>query len=1413
MEGRGVVVRKLIVSLCVAMALSCFVASAEAAAWRRVKVLWLGDNGHHQPLARARQIHSVLSHRGIDVEYTDDLAMIEARTLARYDVLLLYANIERIGKEQEKAILDAVAAGKGFVPVHCGSYCFLNSPELTALTGGRFKSHGTGVFKETHAADQKGHPAIAGLKEIESWDETYVHEMHNEKDRAVLSHRVDAKGREPYTWVRQHGKGRVFYTAWGHDERTWGNADFQALLERGIRWAAGDWALRVEEATKPFAFMEAVGGLPNYLPGKAWGTAGELIREMQKPLTPEESIKRMVVPPGFEVKLVAAEPKIKKPICMAFDERGRMWIAETVDYPNEMQKEGEGRDRIVICEDADGDGVAEKFTVFGEKLSIPTSLVFASGGVIVAQAPHMLFLKDTNGDDVADERKVLFTGFGTGDTHAGPSNLRWGFDNWIYGAIGYSGFRGTVGGERISFGQGLFRFKADGSKVEFLASSNNNTWGLGLSEDGHVLASTANRNPSFYLHIPNRYYEQVRGFAAGRLETIADTERFWALTDKVRQMDHHGNYTAGAGHALYTARSFPKEYWNRAAFVTEPTGHIVGKFVIERVGSGFKARNDFNILSSDDEWTSPIMAEVGPDGALWVIDWYNYIIQHNPIPRGFEKGKGNAYETPLRDKTHGRIYRLVYPAAKASPILDLSKADASVLVSALKSDNQLWRMHAQRLLVERQDQSAVAELVKLVGDKSADEIALNAPAIHALWALHGLGAVDGPQGRAVVKEAMRHPSPGVRKAAVDVIPRDEKGVEAIVEAKVLEDGDAQVRKSALLALSEMPASQAAGAAVFAALSRKENGEDRGITDAATIAAARHDAGFLAAAFAAFRTSGERVSVATPTNLLPNPSFEQGSGEMPTSWRVRTYGGQAKHQWADVGRTGGRSLRIESSGGSDTSFFIDVPVEPQTEYRLSGWVKTESVTGAMGGLFNVHGTEARTPAVNGTSDWKKVEIIFNSQARDRVSINALFGGWGRSRGVAWFDDVELMRSSSVSLPGAVGKAVSVVAGHYAQRGPVESIFATMKSLKGADPVLAAAVIEGLAQGWPANVKPEIGEAEAAVLRDAMKALSEGGTDRLIVLVEKWGKPDLFAAELKALTEGLKKIISDAAAADAARIEAARKLVGTEDSAASVDAVIKQITPKASPELQVGLLDALSRSRGGKTGEVIVGRWNRFTPSAQRAALGMLLRRPAWTGALLDAIEGGSVNAKDLAAEHWQALKGSPDRRVAARAQKLETASGRTPSPDKKKLIDSLLAVTSKGGDVNKGREVFAKNCQVCHALEGQGGQVGPDLTGVGARPKGDILVEILDPNRSVEGTFRLWIVETKANDLITGRLLAESRTSVEIIDATNAKHVIDRKDINNLRASELSVMPEGFEQITPEELGALLEFLSASKVKH
>jgi putative membrane-bound dehydrogenase-like protein len=855
-----------------------------------LRILFLGDHGHHLPAERFRDLQPVLSKRGIEMVYTDRLDDLNLEKLREFQGLVIFANQERIAPEQEQALLAYVEEGHGFIPLHCASFCFQNSEKYVALVGAQFQSHQTGVFRVEQT--EAKHPILDGFQSFESWDETYVHTKHNEKDRTVLEVRkqegveprarrreqaaaIDPAG-EPWTWVRTQGKGRVFYTAWGHDDRTWTHAGFQNLVERGIRWACGDDPLKAgpyqdrpemtptDPSARPFEFVEAK--LPFYPAGERWGAVGDPITKMQAPLDVAESMKHMSVPVGFVPELFASEPQVGKPLAMNWDERGRLWITETYDYPNELQPEGEGRDKIRICEDTDGDGRADKFTIFAERLSIPTSLTFAYGGVIVHQAPDTLFLRDTDGDDVADQKEVLFTGWRTNDTHAGPSNLNYGLDGWYYGIVGYAGFEGEIAGERQRFQTGFYRFKLAPpvdekspptvARFEFLRNTNNNSWGVGISEEGLVFGSTANGNPSEFMPIANRYYERVRGWSSSVLEGIALDYYYDPITEDVRQVDWHGGFTAGAGHALYTARRYPKEYWNRTAFVAEPTGHLIATFTLQPSGAGFRSRNSWNLYASNDGWSAPITAEVGPDGNVWFIDWYNIVVQHNPTPVGFETGKGGAYVSDLRDKTHGRIYRLDYANPKAhglQPVgfasertraLNLANASNAELVEALKHTNFFWRRHAQRLLIERGNAEAAPALVNLIETQQADPGEEFVPAAaHALVVLHELEQDKEADGQPVasVTGALKHSSAGVRRNAVLILPNTSQTLALIERNGLIHDPDAQVRLATLLKIADIDSDPQGAQLVLAALKDPATLSDRWLLDAATSAAAIHGA--------------------------------------------------------------------------------------------------------------------------------------------------------------------------------------------------------------------------------------------------------------------------------------------------------------------------------------------------------------------------------------------------------------------------------------------------------------------------------------------------------------------------------------------------------------------------------------------
>jgi len=1223
----------------------------------KLNLLFLGDNAGHKPAVRFKILQPVLAKHNIQMTYTDSLDDINLKNLNKYDGLVIYANQTPGKPEQVQAILDYTASGKGFIPLHCASFCFINNKDYVALVGAQFRSHATGTFRVKDV--KPDHPIMKGYGGFESWDETYVHTKHNQKDRTVLETRAERGGvNEPWTWVRTQGKGRVFYTAWGHDERTWKNPGFQNLVERGIRWACGqDPALAgeyVDEAApaappkmtpitgKDSDFEYVPAKVPFYPPTR--GQKADPITTMQKPLSVAKSMTHYTMPEGFEMKLFASEEQFGggKPICMTWDERGRLWVALTLDYPNEL-KRGEGRDKIVVLEDTDGDGQADKVTTFAEGLSIPTSMLCARGGVIVHAAPNTLFLKDTDGDGKADVKEVLFTGWGTSDTHAGPSNLRYGFDNWIYGMVGYSGYNGTVNSEKLTFRQGLYRFQVTEpkpgelkvTKLEFLRSTSNNSWGVAFNEDGELFGSTANGCVLVHMSIPNRYYEKVKGLNAGVLKQITPDNKFAPITTKVRQVDWHGGFTAASGCAIYTARAYPPEYWNKVAFVSEPTGHLTAAFQLTQNGTDYAAKYAWNLVASDDEWAAPIDAQVGPDGNVWVLDWYNFIVQHNPTPQGFRTGKGGAYETELRDKKYGRIYRLVYTKAKPAKVPDLKGAKAETLVEALKSDNLFWRLMAQRLLVEKGDKTAVNALVKLVADPSVPP----ATAMHAVWTLDGLHA------RGETSSMLNYKgSPAVRRAALQTLPINDKTAGVILDSGLLNDPDATVRLAALLKLSELPSADEVGPALVKTLAALDADTDRNVADATVIASVVHAAPVL------------------------------------------------------------KSLKSADK-------------------------------------------------------WSKDGLA----ALDRVAANYAAGA-----------------------PADIGTVLAAVAG---------------------TPV-ADAVIAGLAKGWPAGKVAKLTAEDEAAFAKALTSVSPTSRGRLLKLAAAWGVKGLDA-QLGELAKGLLTVVGDAKAADAARIEAAKQAIEFLPSdEAAANTLVAALTEKASPEFAVGLLDALAASKAKSAGTALVAKLGTLPTLARPMALQLILGRAENAKAFLDAVEKGTVRFDLLALDQKTALAAHPDAGIAKRAKALLAAGGGLPDPDRQKVIEEFKDLLKATGDAGLGKKAFTQHCAKCHKHGGEGAQIGPDLTGFAVHPKEEILIHVLDPSRSVEGNYKAYTASLLDGRVIQGLLAAESKTTIELLDAENKRHPIARDDLDQLKESKKSLMPEGFEKtMKRDELANLLEFLT------
>jgi putative membrane-bound dehydrogenase-like protein len=1091
---------------------------------RRLEVLFLGDNGHHKPIERVPSLMAALGSKGFNFTYTDDLQDINAANLNLYDALLIYANWDSLPPAQEKALLDYVKSGKALIAVHCASYCFRNSAEYVKMVGGQFWRHRMDSITTTFT--QANHPAVAGLQSFTAYDETYLHEKLQADNNVLAVREIKAdqvtdkpnQKTEPYTWTRTYGKGKVFYTAYGHDERTWAKQGFHDLIEKGILWAVDDKAKKAHAALSPQPFQFVGANLPNY-------EQRPDPQLKQLALSPEESMKHIQVPADFSLELFASEPNVMHPIAMTWDEKGRLYVLITKDYPNERKESG-GSDYILLCEDTNKDGKADKFTRFADGLSIPTGMTFANGGLVVSQAPHLLFLKDTNGDDKADEKKILFTGFGTFDTHAGPSNLHYGFDNWVWGSIGYSGFKGKVGKDSLEFGQGFFRFKPDGSQLEYVTSTNNNTWGFAFNETGDVFGSTANNAHGWYMPIAHQFFNSAKGTDNGSRST--DTHKdMKTITPKVRQVDAFGGFTAAAGHNFYTARAFPKKYWNKIAFVCEPTGHVVHQNQMVKNGTDFADKEAFNLLAGADEWVSPVFAEVGPDGAVWIADWYSFIIQHNPTPQGATNGAGNAYETDLRDFTHGRIYRVSWNKAPVYKPVALDRNKPETLIAGLKNNNLFWRMTAQRLLVERNNQDVVPQLIALVKDPSLDEIGINPAAIHALRTLEGLGAIHSSNSEVMnaVVSALKHPCYGVRKTAIQVLPRNENSVNVLLSNDCLNDKEPLVVLNTLLALSTMPLNTEAENTILQKLEKSNNLIDRWLPDAFAIALTSKDGKLYKKLIGKYLGKKENM----PTkNEMSNHAHHQGMSstekvQSPTSEK-------ADLVIADVLLSNASPVAREGF-----TYTIELKNQGKTDIPKGKLIVIQILISGQGNKV-----EQYTNYIDGIAAGKSVQITKGNNGPWTFNL-----GYSADKAGEYQIDFQIDKDNKIeegnknnnrfskkvtfqAPPNLTAYVLERASRSYASLASIDSAVSILKYSTNLDPIYSNALLKGLSVGWNTKRKDTPKPEEKSFLTGLYQNIGAEHKERLARLLVSWSvlspneisDPNAQVISLKAIKETLK-----------------------------------------------------------------------------------------------------------------------------------------------------------------------------------------------------------------------------------------------------------------------------------------------------
>ena len=975
--------------------------------------------------------------------------------------------------------------------------------------------------------------------------------------------------------------------------------------------------------------------------------------------SPEAERAALRVPPGFEVQLVAAEPEIDKPMNLAFDARGRLWVTHSREYPIAAAA-GAGRDRVSILEDTTGDGRADRITTFADSLNIPIGIAPMRDGAIVYGIPNVYRMFDRDGDGRAEERRVLYGPFDYDDTHGMVNSLLRGYDGWIHAGHGFSNRSAVAGadGDTVRMTSGnTFRFRDDGGRVEQLTWGRVNPFGMFLDRFGYFYSSDSHTKP---------IYQPIRGAEYphfGRLPTGIG----WGPT----MMEHLHGSTAIAGVVLYEADHFPAAYRDNFFGGNVVTSRI-NRNTLRWHGSSPEAVEQPDFLVSDDPNFRPVDVELGPDGALYVADFYNPIIGHYEFP----------LDDPRRDRRSGRIWRIVYTGRDAgaparAPRRDWTRATTPQLVTDLAHANAIVRLLATNELTDRGG-PAVVEAVRRLADRRG---ATPEQRSLALWILRRLDALPADR----LLTAVRDREELVRVHALRILA-DERTLadagRALAQA-ALRDTSPHVRRAAVEVLGRHPAWSAVQPLL--ALRRGVPADDTHLL--------------------------HTVRVALRDHLRDRAIFD----------RVRA------GAWDE---TDSRAIADAASG---------IPRVDAARLLLAHIARTSEPRERMIHYLRHIGRHA--PAAELAPLAGMVQRTVPNEMDLQIDLHEIARAGITERGEA---PPEPMRAWSESL-----------VAHY------------------------------LDPAYGAGMKPD----DVSFRRQQAARIA--------------GELRIRAAE-----PALLALFADAKAAPPARVAAGRALLSI-DRARHVALVGGALSDAASPPaLREELVGALAAS--APEGLPYLAR-AADAPSArvrERVAFA-LAGSPAGAQLLLDAVRAGRVSASAVADPTLR------ERLVAGKPEAIRTAVSELARSDsandaaRQQRIDAITRrFDPRAASAEQGARVFAANCAACHAVRGQGGQVGPQLDGVGHRAPTDLLAKVLAPNRSVAPAFRYETVIMKNGDVFTGLYRREQGVSLAFTDRDGKEVSVPKSQIAERRQTPFTLMPSNFMEVVPErELHDLVAYLA------
>lgn len=1147
------------------------------------------------------------------------------------------------------------------------------------------------------------------------------------------------------------------------------------------------------------------------------------------PAAPAEQIPKFRLPPGFEIQLVVADPHIGQPMNLNFDAQGRLWITHSVEYPYPAKGEGveprparfpgvgdhPPRDRLTVVAGIGPDGKPASIKHFAEGLNIPIGQTPLGDGsrAVVYGIPSIFLCEDTNGDGTADKRSTLFTRFGNIDVHGNASSFTRWIDGWVYGCHGFSNSSEITDGEgnvtRLNSGNS-YRFREDGSRFEQFTWGQVNPFGLTFDPWGNLYVSDCHSKPLYLL---------LRGASYPQFGSQPPPLGFGP-----EMIDHNHGSTGICGPAYYAAEHFPEEYRDNI-FICNPVSGRVHRDKLKQFGSSYRCDTQPDFISTGDKWFRPVDAIVGPDGALYVADFCNLIIGHYEAP----------LEHPDRDRTHGRVWRVVYTGedgkSMAPPIENLTKLPVDRLIERLGDPNLLVRTLATNYLVDTFSEANGKQLQAEVTAHANPHFRA-----HALWVLE--------RGEGLVAEQLaRHAKdsdPLVRTHMMRIVAERaawDAACEQIVR-RGLADENAFVVRAAADAAGRQPSGEMVPALLAAW--QQADPQDTHLVHTVRLA--------LAASLSDPVVAMELLEVPfdepQQARLLEIASATESKASLPLLLRFAKPGSVPLETLLEASRHVARHGTREQLTALIERGRDSFPEDPHSELkvltgvvrglqakgerpeenqrlkdRLSDVVKQVLEQQLRGGpMWTTHPVEGLPPSA---SPWG-LRNRRSADGQDAVFYDSIVGGESLT-GLLRSRPFELPAEFSFWLCGHNGPPGNEDAGLNFVRLVLADVRGnTIPSPGGTEIARVLPPRNDTAQQVVLKLPDYAGrqvrlEAVDGHQGNAYAWLAVSRFDPPLLVVPQQATPNeaqqLFELaglfRMHELAPQLAEIVEAECGDESLRIAALNALEAMDRTTGAQATLIRIVTDAKQPDaLRAKAATALGAVDSAEARAALVAMLSTSAGELQAAAAAGLVRTPAGVSDLIPAVESGKASPRLLGRPAIaEGIRRHATDELRQQAEKLAADLPPQDPQTAARMAQLRASFATAKTDPAHGKQVFLKHCAACHRIGQEGHLVGPQLDGVGGRGVDRLLEDILDPNRNIDQAFRTTVYVTVDGKVINGLERARDGKTIVIADAEGKEIRLAADDVEESYRSQVSLMPTTVtEKLPASDLHNLLAWL-------